>query len=615
MPRFHFGSLRLRAILLVLLAILPLVGLSIYSYIDARDRAFLEVRRDMLALARNLAQLQANLIGDTHQLLAVLAELPQVKKGDITGCQALFAKVMQGGERYSALAAATPDGRIFASFPSRDQSLSISDRPYFQRLLETWDFVVGQAQTGRVSGKPTMTFAYPVLDESGQLRAVLVTGLDLNWLGEFLQHLDLPEHASLIFADQRGTILYGFPDPERYLGRSMPEAPVIKAMLDRGEGTEKTWDLAGGTVNFFGFAQVGPKDLGLHLAVGMPRDAAIIPVRRDLERNLIWLGLVALISLTAAWLGVDLFIIRRVNELLRVTDRLAAGDLAVRAGPSYQSGELGLLARSFDRMADALQERDARLKEAARELNRRVRELNERTGQLEEANKELESFSYSVSHDLRAPLRAIAGFSRILVEEYASRLDDEGKRYLDVIQNDTRKMGKLIDDLLALSRFGRKVMRAADFDMERLAEAVFKELQGTEPGRNLKIRFKPMPPARGDRDMIRQVLVNLLSNAIKFTRTREFAEIEVSGWSAEAENVYCVRDNGVGFEMAYVEKLFGVFQRLHAADQFEGTGVGLAIVQRVIHRHGGRVWAESKEGEGAAFYFTLPKDELVTATG
>jgi signal transduction histidine kinase len=607
--------LRLRAILLVLIAILPLVALSIYSYIDARDRAFLEVRRDMLSLAKSLAQLQANLISETHQLLALLAELPRIKQGDIAGCQAIFAKVMQAGERYSALAAATPDGRIFASFPPRDQPLSISDRPYFRRLLETWDFVVGQSQTGRVSGKPAMSFAYPVLDESGQLKAVLVVGLDLNWLGEFLQRMDLPEHASLIFADQRGTILYGFPDPERYLGRSMPEAPVIKAMLDRGEGTEKTWGLEGSIVNFFGFAPVGPKALGLHLAVGMPRDAAIIPVRRDLERNLIWLGLVALISLIAAWFGVELFIIRRVNELLRVTDRLAAGDLAVRAGPSYQSGELGLLARSFDRMADALQERDARLKEAARELNRRVRELKERTGQLEEANKELESFSYSVSHDLRAPLRAIAGFSRILMEEYTSRLDDEGKRYLDVIQNDTRKMGKLIDDLLAISRLGRKVMKAADFDMERLAEAVFKELQGTEPGRNLKIRFKPMPPARGDRDMIRQVLVNLLSNAIKFTRTREIAEIEVSGWSAEAENVYCVRDNGVGFEMAYVEKLFGVFQRLHAADQFEGTGVGLAIVQRVIHRHGGRVWAESKEGEGAAFYFTLPKDELVTATG
>jgi light-regulated signal transduction histidine kinase (bacteriophytochrome) len=171
-------------------------------------------------------------------------------------------------------------------------------------------------------------------------------------------------------------------------------------------------------------------------------------------------------------------------------------------------------------------------------------------------------------------------------------------------------MGKLIDDLLALSRLGRKVMRVVDFDLETLARAVFADLEKLEPGRNLQIHFKPMPPARGDRDMIRQVLVNLLGNAVKFTRPRETAEIEISGQSAETENVYCVRDNGVGFEMAYVEKLFGVFQRLHSEDQFEGTGVGLALVQRIVQRHGGRVWAEGKVEAGATFCFTLPKEGL-----
>ena len=486
--------------------------------------------------------------------------------------------------------------------------MNISDRPYFRGAVETRDFAIGRAHMGRVSGRATLAFGYPVLDESGRLNAVLVTGLDLHWLGEFLKRMDLPPHSSLIFADRGGGILYGYPDPEKYIGQSMAEAPVVKAMMATGEGVVEAPGLGGGVLRLYGFASVDFRSQGLVLALGIPREAALEEANRDLRRNLTWLGLVALVSLAAAWFGGDLFIRRRVKELLAVTERLASGDLTVRTGPPYRSGELGLLARSFDLMADSIQERDARLKQAAGELNQRVRELDERTAQLEAANKELEAFSYSVSHDLRAPLRGIAGFSRILLEEYADKLDEEGKRYLNIIQSDTRKMGKLIDDLLAFSRFGRRQMNLTNFKLKPLVKDVFEELRELEPERNLQIQIKPLPPAHGDRDMIRQALVNLLANALKFTRTREAAIIEVSGWSEASENVYCVRDNGVGFEMEYVGKLFGVFQRLHPESQFEGTGVGLAIVQRIIERHGGRVWAEGKVEDGATFCFTLPQE-------
>jgi PAS domain S-box-containing protein len=238
------------------------------------------------------------------------------------------------------------------------------------------------------------------------------------------------------------------------------------------------------------------------------------------------------------------------------------------------------------------------------ELEQRVRD---RTAQLEAANKELEAFSYSVSHDLRAPLRAIDGFSRILLEDYISNLDEEGKRVLSVIRNNTQKMGQLIDDLLLFSRLGRQEISPADIRMTELAKGVFEEIKPPANERNLQFNMKTLPLAQGDRSMVKQVFANLLSNAIKFTRAKEMATIEIGGTNNGVENIYYVKDNGVGFDMQYVGKLFGVFQRLHSAAEFEGTGVGLAIVQRIIHRHGGRVWAEGKVGEGATFYFTLPR--------
>jgi PAS domain S-box-containing protein len=238
------------------------------------------------------------------------------------------------------------------------------------------------------------------------------------------------------------------------------------------------------------------------------------------------------------------------------------------------------------------------------ELEHRVQE---RTAQLHSTIQELEAFSYSVSHDLRAPLRAIDGFSKLLFEDYYSQLNPEGRRIIDVIRNSTVRMGHLIDGLLAFSRLGRQAMGSSEIDMAELARDAFIEANATDPGRKIEFKIADLPPAIGDRILMRQVFINLFSNALKFTRDRNPAVIE-AGWKPEGnENVFYVRDNGVGFDMRYVGKIFGVFQRLHGVDEFEGTGLGLAIVQRIVHRHGGRVWAEGAIGEGATIYFTLPK--------
>ena len=241
------------------------------------------------------------------------------------------------------------------------------------------------------------------------------------------------------------------------------------------------------------------------------------------------------------------------------------------------------------------------------ELEERVRT---RTLQLQEANEELEAFSYSVAHDLRAPVRAIDGFTRVLQEDYSSGLTEEGKRYLSITRANTKRMGQLIDDLLALSRVGRKELEAFSVvPIGDIAQEVAEELQKRDPGPQIAIRLGELPPVLGSAPMIRQVLVNLISNALKFTRGRPDPTIAIEGKAQEHEVIFSVRDNGIGFDMRYVKKLFGVFQRLHSADKYEGTGVGLAIVQRIIHRHGGRVWAEAEVNKGATFYFTLPRKE------
>jgi len=228
--------------------------------------------------------------------------------------------------------------------------------------------------------------------------------------------------------------------------------------------------------------------------------------------------------------------------------------------------------------------------------------------QLKASNQELESFSYSISHDLRAPLRAVNGYARILEEDYGDLLDDEGRRLLEVVQDNAKKMGILIDDLLAFSRLGRKEINRSQVNMTALVQDALGELN-TDPGFRAVVKIEKLLPAMADRPLMKQVWVNLLSNAIKYSSTHAAPRITISSYAKDGELYYSIADNGVGFDMQYVHKLFGVFQRLHSADEFEGTGVGLALVQRIITKQGGRIWAQAEEGKGATFTFCLPDTE------
>src|SRR5271166_723770 len=244
------------------------------------------------------------------------------------------------------------------------------------------------------------------------------------------------------------------------------------------------------------------------------------------------------------------------------------------------------------------------------------RELAKRAAELEATNKELESFAYSVSHDLRAPLRHTVGYAELLQRQASSSLDDKSRRYMEMILESSKRMGNLIDDLLGFSRIGRAEANESAVDLEQLVGEVVADLGQETKGREIAWKIGPLPVCYGDRSMLKVVFVNLLSNAVKFTRIRPKAEIEIgcANGSEDQAEIF-VKDNGAGFDMQYIDKLFGVFQRLHSSEEFEGTGIGLATVQRIIHRHGGEVRAEGAVDQGATFYFSLPKGQEGNRTG
>jgi signal transduction histidine kinase len=329
------------------------------------------------------------------------------------------------------------------------------------------------------------------------------------------------------------------------------------------------------------------------VAIEFPRAVVLEPTQRLLWRSLAIAAVLLILSAAVGWA-----MTRRITTPLRQVTEAAEAVAESRHHVHVEidrEDEIGRLADSFNKMATKV------------ELGRLDLELRveTRTSELRAANRELEAFSYSVSHDLRAPLRAIAGFVQILEEDHAGSLDDTAKRHLDRVKANARRMGQLIDDLLAFSQIGRTTMLRQALDMKQMAATIAQEAIAAS-GRAIDLSIEEVPPASGEAGLMNQVLVNLISNAVKFTSRVERPAITIGSRIDNGETIYFVRDNGVGFDDRYAEKLFGVFQRLHRPDDFEGTGVGLAIVHRIITRHGGRVWAEGKVNAGATFYFTLP---------
>jgi signal transduction histidine kinase len=341
---------------------------------------------------------------------------------------------------------------------------------------------------------------------------------------------------------------------------------------------------------------------------------------REWLRDLIGIGILAMAVAFAVAYLISQVLQRQISRpILALADTATAisqrRDFSVRASV-LGNDEVGFLTRAFNQMLTEIQAQAQALSEdiqKRKQAEQEVQQLNEvleervatRTAELEISNRELEAFSYSVSHDLRSPLRTVDGFSQAVLEDYGALLPDEGRRYLQTIRDGAQRMGVLIDDLLTFSRLSRLPLHKQTVDSGKLVRDTLTELTAERKDREIEIRIDELPECEGDPALLKQVWINLLANALKYTRKRAKARVEIGYANLDGTRAYFVRDNGTGFDMQYANKLFGVFQRLHRTEEFEGTGVGLAIAQRVVHRHGGRIWAEAAVDCGATFYFTL----------
>jgi PAS domain S-box-containing protein len=365
-----FFNLRFRLILLILLAVVPALGLTLYTGLEQRQRAANQAKDEALSLARFISSRQRQLIEGTHHFLNVLAQLPQVRSCDPTACSRLFGDLLKQYPHYLNIGVIGLDGYVFASAIPFTKPIYAADRSYFQRALKTRKFTIGEYQIGRITGKPGVNLGYPVMDDMGKVRAVVFVALDLSWLNQMSGEADLPKDSTTSLIDSDSTILARYPESEKWVGKTMLEAPIIKTILGKGEGIIETIgeDKVRRLYAFTSFGSTENQADKIYVSIGIPSSAVFAQVNRILVRNLAFLLFISLLALSAAWFGGNLLVLRRLNPIVSAAKRLCAGDLSVRTGIAYGKGELSQLAFTFDEMAESLEKHEAERKIAEEKI-------------------------------------------------------------------------------------------------------------------------------------------------------------------------------------------------------------------------------------------------------
>jgi signal transduction histidine kinase len=587
-------SLRFQLLLLLVTVAVPLVGLvGFAAYLDVK-----QTNQSAYDTVAGLSQLTAahveQLLTDSEMLLAEIAQRPQVRALDPEQCDLFLPEIPRLFTQYAGMTVVDRSGEVYCAVVedgavSTRPRTSVADRPWFQEVMVHERFAVSEALVSRIHGRWVTVLAYPIYDLDGELGGVLTVSLHLVRYQAALERISLPTGSTITIVDGEGKVLARSEEAAETVGMDARHHDIVRQALEHDLLLTRAAGIDG-VEKLFGVTAVS--GVNWKVFAGIPLSVAYAPVRS----NLLQLGAVALAIVLAVSL-LALYLIRSIEAPARTLAQVAA-DVADsqfdRRAPTDGPEEFRLVALQFNRMLEA--------------NNHSRAELQNYAHRLQEVNGELESFAYSVSHDLRAPLRAMSGFSRLLGEEYRDQLDETGQHYLNRIDAAGKQMGNLIEDLLRLSRLNRTEMICTRVNLSRMAAEIIADLKQRYPERSIDVSILENCEVTGDAALLRIALENILENAWKFTARVEQARVEFGCCpGASGENIYYVSDNGAGFDMAYADKLFGAFQRLHTNKEFPGTGIGLATVQRAIHRHQGSVWAEAAVDNGATFYFTLPQ--------
>ncbi|MFZ6027957.1 MAG: sensor histidine kinase [Chloroflexota bacterium] len=520
----------------------------------------------------------------------------------------IFEAMFGAYEYFDAFYLLDEDGKVTAAAPQSDRLLGIdmSRQPFYAAALAIPDIVISPPQISWRTGHPIVYLAQDISH-----RRVVVAELNLSSLQQAIASGQQTLRNTTVFVtDGKGNIIA---HPDEALVFEQTRWDGLDAIQSAPEQNSMMLYNSQGSLDILIASDI--RQIGWYVISTTPLSKFIHPYAVGILSFLILSTTIMAFLLRSFWRRFKRHVSDPLKQLSQLTHTIAQGEylslpLSQPIGEiSVTFDELETLKTDLYRMNQSLRAREKALQETQNELQALNNQLEvrvvERTAQLEAATREMESFSYSVSHDLRAPLRHVNGYTQMLMDEYAGRFDERGRGLLERAHQASLRMADLIDALLMLSRVSRSEMRCTAINLSALTNEVANELQLLYPERVVEWRIQPGLTAYADTSLLRVVLNNLLHNAWKFTARCEHAVIEVGKANEDTPVVYFVRDNGAGFDMAYADKLFGAFQRLHSESEFEGTGIGLALVQRVIHRHGGEIWAEAVSGCGATFYFTL----------
>jgi signal transduction histidine kinase len=728
MRRLEGMSIRNHLILLVMIAIVPTVLIICYTAAEHRRNAAEEAEQRALHLVDDLAVSQNLLIAGTRQMLGVLAEYPEVKSGDVAGCNRVFARLLARYSQYNSIQAATVDGRLFASGKPLPGTISVADRKYFRDALRTGEFAAGEYIVGRTANRPMFNYAQPVFGDSGRITAVLQAGIDLELLHRNFSRVALPQGTTVTVSDHAGTILYRSGAGANATGGA--DDPVLFRLMQQGGERGKLHPPSGARsapLMVFGTVSLAPAaPPHLFIRVTMPAATHSGAQSVELVRNLILILIIVFLALLASRLLGRRCIVLPVEQLAAAVRRFGSGDVAARSGLPYRDNEIGALARAFDDLAEVLvirlKERDSqeeslrwitrqaleeKAKSAAvisaighglsiqdrefrviyqneahiammgdqkgrfcyeayenapqvcdscpvamafadgqphtversvlhpggtmlhveitasvvrdadgqiasglelvrditpwREMETEVLAVNEA---LKLSNRDLQHFVYVASHDLKEPLRTITSFIQLLEQRYREKLDDKASMFIGFIVEGAARMQTLIDDLLLYSRVESKGKALAPVDSGALVRMALENLAVALDESGATVTAGELPLVLGDEVQLIQLFQNLVGNAVKF-RGEAAPVVTITAVRERGMWRFAVADNGIGIESHCFERIFDIFQKLHPRDQYEGTGIGLAICKKIVERHGGRIWVESSPGSGSVFHFTL----------